>query len=78
MPRFAELEAKHGSLTKAFAQQPKSKKSDGGARYSMFVAPREGMSSLANAIADKLPCGLPFTTNTRVQSDHQDGRRLVA
>ncbi|HJN10538.1 MAG TPA: protoporphyrinogen oxidase [Pirellulaceae bacterium] len=57
MPRFAEMEAKHGSLIRALRNQPKSKERSGGARYSMFVAPRDGMSSLVDAIAGKLPVG---------------------
>lgn len=57
MPRFAEMEAKHGSLIRALQKQPKSKEQSGGARYSMFVAPRAGMSSLVDAVASKLPNG---------------------
>ncbi|MBP87749.1 MAG: protoporphyrinogen oxidase [Planctomycetaceae bacterium] len=57
MPRFAEMEAKHGSLIRALRSQPKSSERSGGARYSMFVAPRDGMSSLMEAIASKLPDG---------------------
>jgi oxygen-dependent protoporphyrinogen oxidase len=57
MPRFAEMEAKHGSLIRALRNQPKTSDRGGGARYSLFVAPREGMSSLVDAIASKLPVG---------------------
>jgi oxygen-dependent protoporphyrinogen oxidase len=57
MPRFAAMEAKHGSLIRALRSQPKSSERSGGARYSMFVAPRDGMSSFVEAIASKLPDG---------------------
>ncbi len=57
MPRFAQMEAKHGSLIRAMRSQPRPKEKGSGARYSMFVAPRDGMSSLIDAIAAKLPAG---------------------
>ncbi|HRX78198.1 MAG TPA: protoporphyrinogen oxidase, partial [Pirellulaceae bacterium] len=55
MPRFAEMEQQHGSLIRAMYKQPKRKEQGSGARYSMFVAPRDGMSSLVSAIAARLP-----------------------
>ncbi len=57
MPRFAEMEVRHGSLIRALGNQPKPSGRSSGARYSMFVAPRDGMSSLIDAIANKLPNG---------------------
>ena len=59
MPRFREMERKHGSLiraiwTRSSNPKPNDKKASG-ARYSQFVAPREGMSSLVDAAADRLP-----------------------
>ena len=41
MPRFADIEQQHGSLISAIRSQPKSKERSSGARYSMFVAPRD-------------------------------------
>jgi len=55
LPRFAEMEEQHGSLTRALGRQPKTRGQTSGARYSMFVAPRDGMSSLIDAIAIRLP-----------------------
>jgi protoporphyrinogen/coproporphyrinogen III oxidase len=60
MPRFLEMERRHGGLIRAVR---KSKSGDGnsaggagsGARYSLFVSPREGMQSLATAVAARLP-----------------------
>ncbi|MFV2067658.1 MAG: protoporphyrinogen oxidase [Pirellulales bacterium] len=61
LPRFRDMEREHGSLTRAMWRQAvKQKRSGGGtsgARYSLFVAPREGMSSLVEAIARRLPPG---------------------
>ena len=67
LPRFVELERKHGSLTRGMWRQAKvsrkargvaSKQSSGsGARFSLFVAPRDGMSSLIDALAAKMPPG---------------------
>lgn len=70
MPRFAEMEQQYGSLIRAMYKQPKRNEQGSGARYSMFVAPRDGMSSLVAAIAAKLPaesihCGTPITDMQR-------------
>ena len=60
MPRFLEMERRHGGLIRAARrlraannEQP----SGSGARYSLFVAPRDGMQSLAEAVAARLPPG---------------------
>lgn len=59
MPRFRDMEKSHGSLIRAVMsqakKQPKSDRNSSGGRYSMFVAPRDGISSLVQAIVDRLP-----------------------
>ena len=65
LPRFLEMEQQHGSLVRAALYNAKRRRKreaeenrdrgSSGARYSMFVAPREGMSSLVDAIAQRLP-----------------------
>jgi oxygen-dependent protoporphyrinogen oxidase len=59
MPRFRTMEKQHGSLIRAVLKQAKQKKQSdqrsSGGRYSMFVAPREGISSLLDALAARLP-----------------------
>jgi oxygen-dependent protoporphyrinogen oxidase len=57
MPRFKELEKKHGSLLRAMRceRQRSAPTESSGARYSQFVAPREGMSSLVEGAARRLP-----------------------
>jgi oxygen-dependent protoporphyrinogen oxidase len=70
LPRFLEMERKYGSLTRAMRMArgqgsgarsqiaPGSAGgSDSGARYSLFVAPCDGLSSFVEAIAARLPNG---------------------
>ncbi len=61
LPRFREMEGKHGSLIRAARfeakQGSKADKQASGARYSLFVAPRNGLASLVEAIAARLPAG---------------------
>jgi len=61
MPRFREMEKGHGSLIRAMMRQARSAtkadRDSSGGRYSMFVAPREGVSSLLEALVDRLPQG---------------------
>jgi len=58
MPRFLQMEKDYSSLIRAMWKNRKSQnqstKKSSGARYSQFVAPREGMSSLVQAVADRL------------------------
>lgn len=60
LPRFREMELEHGSLIRAMRRQMKTRrhaKSESGARYSMFVTLRAGLSSMVEAIAARLPEG---------------------
>lgn len=61
LSQFREMELQYGSLIRAMRarmrQQPKSKSSDSGARYSLFVTPRRGLSSMVEAISARLPPG---------------------
>jgi oxygen-dependent protoporphyrinogen oxidase len=61
MPRFLEMERKHGSLMRAMLKQRWSKQqrpeNSGGARYSQFMTLRGGMSSLTERLAQTLPSG---------------------
>lgn len=61
MPRFREMEQGHGSLIRAIMRQvgrrTSADRNSSGGRYSMFVAPRRGMFSLVQAVADRLPAG---------------------
>jgi oxygen-dependent protoporphyrinogen oxidase len=78
MPRFVEMERQHGSLLAGALKNRREQadeSDDSGARYSMFVAPREGMSSLVDAIAARLPRGTA-RLETRVEriARRDDGR----
>jgi oxygen-dependent protoporphyrinogen oxidase len=58
LPRFVEMERRWGSLIRgARHEMPRQADSSGssGARYGLFVAPRDGMSSLVGALAERLP-----------------------
>jgi len=59
MARFAEMERTDGSLVRAMVRQARENRArgDSGARYSLFVAPRDGMSSFLDALAARLPTG---------------------
>lgn len=60
LPRFSKMEREHGSLIRAARREQKTRRQDttsSGARYSMFMAPRDGLSSLVQAIAARLPAG---------------------
>ncbi|MFO0898307.1 MAG: protoporphyrinogen oxidase [Pirellulales bacterium] len=61
LPRFAQMERQYGSLTRAAlrggAGDANADRATSGARYSLFVAPREGMESLVAALAARLPTG---------------------
>lgn len=58
LPRFLEMERRHGGLIRAARRQDQSDGADSsGARYGLFVAPRGGMASLVDALAARLPPG---------------------
>ncbi len=60
LSRFRDMEREHGSLIRAMRAQRKHRQhapSESGARYSMFVTLREGLSSLVDALAGRLPAG---------------------
>ena len=55
LPRFIDLERKHGSLVRAAMLERQDANGASGARYGLFVAPRAGMGSLVAALAARLP-----------------------
>ena len=56
-PKLHDMEAIYGSIVKGFNNQHPSKSHESGARYSLFVAPDEGMSVIVNALVQQLPPG---------------------
>jgi oxygen-dependent protoporphyrinogen oxidase len=62
LPRFLEMERKYGGLLRGrrHARQPTGGAADGqssGARYSLFMTPREGLSSMVRACAERIDAG---------------------
>ncbi len=60
LSRFREMEREHGSLIRAMRHQMRNRPAasrESGARYSMFVTLQDGLSSLVEAIAARLPPG---------------------
>ncbi len=56
MPRFLEMERRHRSLILALRRQRAgAARGEGGARFSMFVSFEEGMQTLIDALAARLP-----------------------
>ncbi|HEY2147491.1 MAG TPA: protoporphyrinogen oxidase [Pirellulales bacterium] len=72
LPRFQDMEREHGSLIRATLRQRSAKPvadtspngPASGARYSMFVTPRAGLSSVVNAISARQPAGAIQTNAT--------------
>ena len=63
LPRFRDMERRHGSLIRAMrreaaARRKSSREKQSGARYSMFLTLREGLSSMVDRIASRLPDGV--------------------
>lgn len=60
MPRFLEMEEKYGSIIKAMRAGRKAQAASGasgtdsGARYSLFVSFRDGMSTLTDTLAERI------------------------
>ncbi len=80
LPRFREMEREHGSLIRAMRKQmiERRKHSKGrqagesGARFSMFVTLRNGLSSMVDAIAARLP---DVRLDTAVERLEREGER---
>ena len=69
MPQFLEMERQFGSVIRGVrrtATQQTGERTASGARYSLFVTPRDGMSSLVDALAARFPPGC-VRLNTSVQ-----------
>ena len=56
LPQFPEIERTHRSLIRGLRRGAAAGQASG-ARYSLFVAPRDGLASLVEAIARRLPAG---------------------
>jgi protoporphyrinogen/coproporphyrinogen III oxidase len=75
LSRFREMERDCGSLIRAMRRQMKSRPrsgSESGARYSMFVTLQDGLSSLVEAMAARLPPGAVRLETRVVQIERRD------
>lgn len=62
LPRFRDMEREHGSVIRAMWARSRNaasaaKQGVSGARYGLFVSFREGMQTLVDAVAARLPAG---------------------
>ncbi len=78
VPRFLEMEAKHGSIIKAMRVSKRTQADAGvakdtGARYSLFMALRRGMQSLVDALAQKL--GTHVQMGAKVEAVEEGDRK---
>ncbi len=87
LSRFRDMERQHGSLVRAMRRemaarrrQKKSKAAtESGARYSMFVTLRDGLTRLVDVLAERLPPGT-VRLNSTVESIEQrpDGGWMIS
>ncbi len=84
LPRYLEMERQYDSLIRGASGRRKAEggrrkegvgDQDGsGARYSMFVAPRDGLSSFVDALAARLPPGCVQLNSAVDNIERVDGR----
>ena len=76
MPRFVELERRHGSLIRGLRATARTR--DAGARYSLFMTHADGMGGLVADLARRLPEGV-VRLGSRVErlAREGDGWRVV-
>ncbi|MCL2348935.1 MAG: protoporphyrinogen oxidase, partial [Planctomycetaceae bacterium] len=70
LPRFRDMERQYGSLIRAMRRQNKANQShaqESGARYSMFVTLKKGLSHITDTLAAALPAG-SMQLNRRAES----------
>lgn len=82
MPRFLEMENRHRSLIRAMRANQKQasavQRADSGARYSMFVTFRHGMSTLIDTLARRLGEGAIHRSTSVTRIDRRpDGYELT-
>jgi protoporphyrinogen/coproporphyrinogen III oxidase len=76
MPRFLEMEQKHGSLLRAMRQgkaEPNGDTTSSGARYGLFAGLRGGMQELVDAPVTKIRPQVTMSLNTIVEGIEKSG-----
>lgn len=74
MPRFLELERKHGSVLLAMLTERKDASIGSGARYGLFVSLKDGMQSLVDRLVEKIG-GQNIKTGFRALAVEKSGDR---
>ncbi len=81
MPRFVEMERRYGSLIRGLQAGEKTRASSSagtsGARWSLFLSMRNGMGSLADALAARVSASLRFGAEV-IEISHRNGGWTVA
>lgn len=81
LPRFLEMERKHGSLIRAAraAENPAPENTESGVRYGLFWTLRDGLTSLVERIVETLPPGsVRLNSPVRHIRREHDGTWVVA
>lgn len=78
MPRFLTMEQSRGSVIRALwaEQRSRGRQEGSGARWSLFVAPRDGMRDIVDALAARLPTET-VRLGSKVVSLSRDGANLT-
>jgi protoporphyrinogen/coproporphyrinogen III oxidase len=76
MPQFVEFERTYSSLLRATLRRAHGDSSASGARYGLFLAPKHGLQSLVEKLADRLPhdtvhFNTPVTSASRQNNEWQ-------
>lgn len=80
LPQFRQMEREHGSLIRAMRRRKHAGHASGGqsgARYSLFLTLREGLSRLVEALAARLPAGSVQLGTTAAALERNDSRWQV-
>ena len=77
MPQFVQMEREYGSMIRGMKKADRennARRAASGARYGLFLAPRNGMSSFVQAIVRRLPEGC-IQLNSQVEKLNRSGQR---
>ena len=80
LPQFVEIERKYGSVTRAMRATPQQQagRQEGGARYGLFVAPRDGIGAMIEALVQRLPTdSIRLNTSVSGLSRNERGQWLL-
>ena len=76
LPDLLAYEQRHGSIVRGFRSELKKQTTavhDSGARYSLFTTPRHGVSTIIQALANRLPIGCVQTSAPTTNIQRRSG-----